>query len=253
MGEKKLKVLIVDDEKVVRDFLTRILSLQPVEHKAVDDGFKAIEAVKNELFDLVFLDIRMPKMDGLKVYGELKKINPELNCVFMTGYALEESLLDKTKQPGIICLKKPFQDINQIKEIINSAMKKIEVSPAPLSETIQEKRAYSRLSINLEVDYKVIGIDKSYGSSLTKDISPGGLRLVVEGSLACGTILELTIKTPGTGNTCKARAVVVWSREITDKPGYFEAGVKFKEISLSELTTCINFYNEFYNKGVTGQ
>lgn len=249
MGEKKLKVLIVDDEKVVRDFLIRILSLQPVESKAVDDGFKAIEAVKNELFDLVFLDIRMPKMDGLKVYGELKKINPELNCVFMTGYALEESLLDKTKQPGIICLKKPFQDINQIKEIVNNAIKKNEASLALPPEPIREKRAFSRLSINLEVDYKVIGMNKASGHFLSKDISPGGMRLAVQDNLACGTILELKIKTPGTGNTCKARVEVVWSREITDKPGYFEVGVKFKEISLSELTTCINFYNEFYNKG----
>ncbi len=248
MGEKKFKVLIVDDEKMVRDFLTRILSLQLVESKAVEDGFMAIEAVKNEKFDLAFLDIRMPKMDGLKVYGELKKINPDLNCVFMTGYALEESLLDKTKQQGTICLKKPFQDINQIKEIINNAMKKIEAPSALPSHPIQEKRAYSRLSINLEVDYKVIGVDKSCGPSLSKDISPGGMRLVARDNLACGTILELTIKTPSVNNACKAYADVVWSREIADKPGYFEVGVKFKEINLSELTTCINLYNEFYNK-----
>ncbi len=244
MSERKLKVLIVDDEKIVRDFLIRILSLQLVEPKAVEDGFMAIDAASAEKFDLAFLDIRMPKMDGLKVYGELKKIIPDLNCVFMTGYALEESLLDKTKQPGIICLKKPFQDINQIKEIVTNVMKKIN-APA---EPIKDKRAYSRLCINLEVDYKVIGMNKSRGPSLSKDISPGGMRIVARDNLACGTILGLTIKTPNVNNACQACAEVVWSREIIDKPGNFEVGVKFKEINLSELTTCITFYNEFYNK-----
>ncbi len=48
MSENKVKVLVVDDEKVVRDFLTRILSLQSVMVKAVEDGVKAVEAVKQE-------------------------------------------------------------------------------------------------------------------------------------------------------------------------------------------------------------
>jgi len=242
MAERKLKVLIVDDEKIVRDFLTRILSLQLVESKAVEDGFTAIEAVKAEKFDLAFLDIRMPKMDGLKVYGELKRIIPDLNCVFMTGYALEESLLDKTNA-GVICLKKPFQDINQIKEIVAGISKKIE-SPAAVHKLTLDKRIYSRLAIVLEVNYKVRGKQEFYSHSLSKDISPGGIRFLIEGQFCAGTILDLILKAPGTNNTCQAVAEVVWNNASADKPGYFDTGLKFNEVNLSDLAVLCG-HNSF--------
>jgi CheY-like chemotaxis protein len=116
--KKKLKVLVVDDEAVVRDFLSRLLTLYSVDVKITDNGFKAIEFAKQESFDLVFLDIRIPGIDGVETFNELRKIDPKLNCVFMTGYAVEvDSLI--IKYPGTICLKKPFADIQQIQEIIN--------------------------------------------------------------------------------------------------------------------------------------
>ena len=69
MSEKtKLKVLVVDDEKVIRDFLSRFLSLQLAQVKTASDGEAAIELAKTEEFDLVFLDIRMPKMNGLETF-----------------------------------------------------------------------------------------------------------------------------------------------------------------------------------------
>ncbi len=241
--KKRIKVLIVDDEKVVRDFLVRVLNLQGVESKAVEDGFKAIEAVKEEKFNLVFLDIRMPMMDGLVVYMELKKIDPELESVFMTGYALEESLLDKTKESGRICLKKPFQDINQIKEIIAGISKKAEFS-SPVHKLSRDKRIYSRLAVVLEVNYKIRGIQKLYSHSLSKDISPGGMRFLIEGNLCAGTILDLILKTPGTNNTCKAVAEVVWNNAVVDKQGYFDTGLKFNEINLSELAVLCG-HNSF--------
>jgi CheY-like chemotaxis protein len=118
MGGKKIKVLVVDDEAVVRDFLDRLLTLYSVEVKVADNGFKAIELARKDSFDLTFLDIRMPGIDGVDTFGELRKIDPKLNCVFMTGYAVEEDSL-LIKYPGTVCLKKPFSDIGQIQDIIN--------------------------------------------------------------------------------------------------------------------------------------
>lgn len=109
MDKRLIKVLIVDDEKVVRDFLVRLLSLQSLEVKAVEDGFKAIEAAEGESFDLVFLDARMPKMNGLEVFKELKKINPGSKYVMMTGYAIDDLLEQANKEGAIISLKKPFE------------------------------------------------------------------------------------------------------------------------------------------------
>lgn len=109
-----IKVLVVDDEKVVRDFLSRFLSLQNLKVQAVESGKKAIEEARVEKFDFVFLDIRMPEMNGLETLLELKKIQPQSKYIMMTGYAVDD-LLESAKKEGIFAsIKKPF-DINQIK------------------------------------------------------------------------------------------------------------------------------------------
>lgn len=123
LTKKGMKVLVVDDEKVVRDFLSRFLSLEAVEVKTAEDGFSAIEQAKKEKFDLVFLDVRMPKMDGLKTFLELKKINPETKYVMMTGYGVDE-LVEQAKKEGIFAyLKKPF-DIEQMLSILKATQER---------------------------------------------------------------------------------------------------------------------------------
>lgn len=118
-NNRKIKVLVVDDEKIVRDFLARILSLQAIEVKTVEDGLKAVEAVKLEKFDLAFLDIRMPGINGLETFRELKKIDANLKYVMMTGYSVDE-LLENARAEGVVnFFKKPF-DINSVNMFLKS-------------------------------------------------------------------------------------------------------------------------------------
>lgn len=124
MNEKEaLKVLVVDDEKIVRDFLIRLLGLKGIKTKAVENGLQAIEAVKQEKFDLAFMDVRMPNMDGLETFRELKKLAPDLRCVMMTGYAVDDVLKEAEKEGAITSLKKPF-DISQIITLIKSSQER---------------------------------------------------------------------------------------------------------------------------------
>jgi len=115
--EGKIKVLIVDDEEVVRDFLSRLLTSKGIEIKAVDSGSKAIESVKEEKFDITFLDARMPNMNGLETFRELKKINPDAKYVMMTGYAVDDLLKEAEKEGAAFSIKKPF-DINQVNSLV---------------------------------------------------------------------------------------------------------------------------------------
>ena len=118
-AEKRIKILVVDDEQVVRDFLGRLLTLKSAIVKIVEDGFRAIEAVKQERFDIVFLDVKMPQMDGLETFRELKKIDPQAKYVMMTGYAVDD-ILTEAQQEGLFhFIRKPF-DIDQITSLIES-------------------------------------------------------------------------------------------------------------------------------------
>ncbi|MDP2789328.1 MAG: response regulator [bacterium] len=114
---RKIKVLVVDDEKVVRDVLTRFLNLKGIEVKTVEDGLQVVEIVKQEEFDLVFAEIKMCKKGGLEVFREVKKLMPEIKFIITTAYAPQE-MLEQAKQEGVIvCIKKPF-DFEEIVMIL---------------------------------------------------------------------------------------------------------------------------------------
>lgn len=118
MNDKKtIKVLIVDDEKVVGDFLTRFLNLKGIDVKVVEDGLQALEILKQEEFALVFAEIRMPGMGGLEVLREVKKLRPEIKFIITSVYAPQEMLEQAKKEGAIAYLKKPF-DIEKISMII---------------------------------------------------------------------------------------------------------------------------------------
>lgn len=109
----KIKVLVADYEKVVGDFLTRFLNFKDIDVKVVEDGLQAIESVKQEEFDLVFSEIRMPKIGGLEVFREVKKLRPEIKLIMTSSYATQETLEQARKEGVIACIKKPF-DIEEI-------------------------------------------------------------------------------------------------------------------------------------------
>jgi DNA-binding NtrC family response regulator len=117
LEEHKLKALVVDDEEVIRDFLKQLLSLNGIEVEVAENGLKAIDAAQKQEFDIIFLDIRMPDMDGFKALKELKGINPKSKYVMMTGYSVDD-LLEGIEEGVIGFIKKPFE-IDKIMSQIN--------------------------------------------------------------------------------------------------------------------------------------
>lgn len=117
-----LKILVVDDEPVVRDFMRNLAAFMDKNSlvSALDDGFEALELAKKEAFDLVFLDVRMPKINGLDLLRELKKINSRSNYVMITGYAVDDMLAEAHKEGILAALKKPF-DVAQITALMEQA------------------------------------------------------------------------------------------------------------------------------------
>jgi CheY-like chemotaxis protein len=106
---KMLKALVVDDEKVIREFLERFLTMEGFGVKGAEDGAKAVEMFQQEKFDVVFLDVRMPRMDGREAFRRMRAIDPESIYVMMTGHAVDD-LLEETKREGAhAALRKPFE------------------------------------------------------------------------------------------------------------------------------------------------
>lgn len=114
---EKIKVLIVDDKRVVGDFFNFILGFRGHEVKLARSSEEAFELVKNEKFDIAFLDIIVSNEDGIDILEEIKMIAPRLPVVVMSGFALEEKMEEAEKLGAVKCLRKPM-DMQDVRKVI---------------------------------------------------------------------------------------------------------------------------------------
>lgn len=105
--EDKIRVLVVDDEEVVRLGYRRVLSADGFCVVAVPDGREALELMADKRFDVVLLDLRMPGMDGLEVLQAIKGRWPESEVVVVTGYPSIETAKEAVRLGAYDYLSKP--------------------------------------------------------------------------------------------------------------------------------------------------
>ena len=120
MNHPRMQILIVDDQNGIRRTMTGIIENLGFQVVDVEDGYQAIDRIKNTRFDLVFLDIKMPGINGVQTFREIKKLRPDSLVVMMTGFDVAE-LIDASFDEGAICVVyKPF-DSEQIVDVVRSA------------------------------------------------------------------------------------------------------------------------------------
>jgi two-component system response regulator HydG len=117
----KNNILVVDDIKSIRLTLGGILEDEGYNVVLAENGYQAIEAAKRTPFDLVFMDIKMPGINGVQTFREIKKINPEAVVVMMTAYSVEDLIRESLEEGAYAVVYKPF-DIDDIVSVIDSAL-----------------------------------------------------------------------------------------------------------------------------------
>ncbi|MGD0275202.1 MAG: sigma-54 dependent transcriptional regulator, partial [Syntrophales bacterium] len=117
------KILIVDDDQGMRDFLEIMLTREGYEVASSADAIKALNLLKKESFDLVITDLKMPKMDGIEFLKRIKEVSPETLSILITAYASGETALSALREGAYDYLEKDF-DIEDLKGIIRSALAK---------------------------------------------------------------------------------------------------------------------------------
>ena len=114
----KSNVLIVDDLRSIRLTLGGILEDEGHDVVTVEDGYGAIEAVKRSHFDAIFMDIKMPGINGVQTFREVKKVSPETAVIMMTAYSVEDLVKEAFEEGAYAVVYKPF-DIEKIIAIID--------------------------------------------------------------------------------------------------------------------------------------
>ena len=103
------KILVIDDEPVIRDLLFDVLSRKGYTVDTAENGMTALEKAEAEDYGIVFTDIRMPGMNGVEVYRRLKTISPRSRVIVMTGYEVEELIQEALDLGAFADVKKPFE------------------------------------------------------------------------------------------------------------------------------------------------
>jgi len=116
-----IKILVVDDKKVIGDLFDFTLGYSGHVITVVDTATAALEAIKGKEFDIAFFDIVMPAKDGVDLLSEVRTLAPNLPVVMMSGYSVEDKKLKARDLGAVTCLKKPFE-IDDVKKVIKTTL-----------------------------------------------------------------------------------------------------------------------------------
>ena len=130
------RILIADDEEVMRDSLSDWLREDGYDVIAVASGAEAVEKVKSEPWSVLMVDLKMPGMDGMEVVRQVKKISPELPIIMVTAYATVDTAVQAMKEGAYDYIAKPFDP-----EQVGLAIRKIIAHQELLEENVALRQA----------------------------------------------------------------------------------------------------------------
>lgn len=141
------KILLIEDEASIRRVLTKILTEENKDYSVTEaeDGLAGMDIIKNEDFDLILCDIKMPKMDGVEVLEAIKKIKPEIPVVMISGHGDLDTAVNTMKIGAFDYISKP-PDLNRLLNTVRNALDRKEL----VAENTRLKRKVSK-------NYEMIG------------------------------------------------------------------------------------------------
>jgi two-component system nitrogen regulation response regulator NtrX len=169
------KILVVDDERAIRSTLKEILEYEKYSVADAPDGVEALELIKNDQFDVILLDIKMPRMDGLEVLEEILKIS-DTPVVMISGHGTIETAVEAIKKGAYDYIAKPL-DLNRLLITIRNALdKSLLVNEAKMLR----KKVYKQ--------YEMIGESNaiSHIKEMIDRVAPTDARVLITGDNGTG-------------------------------------------------------------------
>lgn len=123
MKKIKGKILVVDDEKSMREILEIFLKSEGYNISVASNGEVALEIMKDDFFDLIISDMKMPKVGGMELLRNVKKISPDTVVVIITAFGTTESAVEAMKLGAFDYITKPFQ-MDDIRLVVKNALEK---------------------------------------------------------------------------------------------------------------------------------
>jgi len=170
------KILVIDDERSIRNTLSDILSLEGHKVDVAEDGEQGFRKASESKFDAVFCDIKMPKMDGLEVLAKLHDSFPELPIVMISGHGDIDTAVESIKKGAFDYIQKPL-DLNRLLVTLRNALDR--------STLVAETKTLKK---KVNTKYKMIGETPAMlkVKEMIERVAPTDARVLITGSNGTG-------------------------------------------------------------------
>jgi response regulator RpfG family c-di-GMP phosphodiesterase len=151
--EQAPRVLVVDDEKVIREILADFLSMEGFQVRTAEDGAAALVELSRHSYDLVLSDLKMPKMGGLELLAAVRRHTPKVITVIMTGFGTVETAIEAMKEGAYDYILKPFK----VEEVVHTIRRGL------------EKRKLEAENLRLKEALSLYKVSEAIAASLSRD------------------------------------------------------------------------------------
>jgi len=231
------KILIVDDEYLIRYSLSATFTSSSVEVITAADGKAALKAINENRFDLCILDIHLPDMDGLEIMKKLGQTSPWTKIIIMTGSEISEAMMRTIQENSVLLIAKPF-DLDRLRYFVDQILTTGRLGYSDESRALKDdvdsfvkwfadgSRKHKRIPVARKINYLASPVlEKNTPDVLTADIldiSEGGMRIRTDCRLDPGYVLKLS------DAHVQCEGVVRWSAQ-SGAPEAHHAGIQFVE------------------------
>lgn len=170
------KILVIDDEKSIRNALKEILEFEGHDVQDAQDGSEGFAKAEQEKFDLVFSDIKMPKMDGIEFLTKLQEIQPDTAVIMISGHGSIETAVEAIKKGAYDFIAKPL-DLNRLLITVRNALDRS--SLARETKTLRKKVQKSQQMIGDSQSIKRI-------KEMIEKVAPTDARVLITGENGTG-------------------------------------------------------------------
>jgi len=170
----KPRILVVDDEESIREFLEIMLKKEGFEVTCAEDGLKAKEVLAKKSFDMVISDLQMPNMTGIELLKHVKDSYPDLVFMLITAFGTTESAVEAMKMGAYDYLTKPFK-IDEVRLNIHNALrsKNLETENRTLKKELTKEYSFQNLVGNSDAMHKIYDLVKRVSTTPTNVLITG--------------------------------------------------------------------------------
>lgn len=246
------RILVIDDERSIRNTLKDILEFEKYEVELAEDGFKAIELIKTADFDVVLCDIKMPGMDGIEVLQKIEEIKPDTPVVMISGHGNIDTAVESIKKGAFDYIEKPL-DLNRLLITLRNAMDKSTL----ITETkVLRKKAGKR--------YDIVGTSTSIQKviDMVDRVAPTDARVLITGSNGTGKELvarrlhEKSNRAEGPFIEVNCAAIpseLIESELFGHEKGAFTSAIKQRKGKFEQATGGTIFLDEIGDMSLSAQ